>query len=99
MFSSPEKNILIRARVQKGNPAKQGLKLFPSLPVVKTYLVQKGNPAKQGLKQFCVGRLLVTFAGPKRKSSKTRIETGKSRRWIHWRSVQKGNPAKQGLKR
>ena len=36
--------------VQKGNPAKQGLKLvFVYLHILRL-LVQKGNPAKQGLK-------------------------------------------------
>ena len=63
--------------VQKGNPAKQGLKLnFLYKYIFLYFCVQKGNPAKQGLKlPKCLRDGFEDALGPKRKSSKTRIET------------------------
>jgi len=61
--------------VRNGNPAKQGLKRILPLFFSDMLIVRNGNPAKQGLKPNCALPTAVLCPGPKRKSSKTRIET------------------------
>jgi len=61
--------------VRNGNPAKQGLKLSILRRLPRTPPVRNGNPAKQGLKLTIIAVIIIAAAGPKRKSSKTRIET------------------------
>jgi len=64
-------------------------------------MVRNGNPAKQGLKPILAQRNnYYQIQGPKRKSSKTRIETplGAGCTMAFNSFVRNGNPAKQGLK-
>ena len=51
--------------VQKGNPAKQGLKHRQAIPIGIGEQVQKGNPAKQGLKLIIIGAVVGVAASKK----------------------------------
>jgi len=74
--------------------------VFPFSSIQPTIPVRNGNPAKQGLKLGVTIRINKTIGSrPKRKSSKTRIETFvNSVVTVLGEGVRNGNPAKQGLK-
>ena len=66
-------------KVRKENPPKQGLKQAVDMYLIDTFdEVRKENPPKQGLKPAHVLKVEYYIHCPKRKSTKTRIETMKN---------------------